>query len=691
MATSGLYGNSYTSGGTYFEWFVFQESATAPATPTGGSWNFATNVGTAPTGWATIPPASPTNIVWASISFPNSSSAAALTWSTPASWVRLGPTGPTGGTGPTGATGPTGPTGAASTVAGPTGPTGGTGPTGPTGAASTVAGPTGPTGGTGPTGPTGAASSVAGPTGPTGATGATGPTGATSTVAGPTGPTGATGNTGPTGPTGASGTGSGTVTSVALTAPAVFTVSGSPITAGGTLALTYSGTALPVANGGSGAVTLTGYVKGTGTTAFTAASTIPSTDITGLGTISTQNSNSVTITGGTINGTSVGATTASTGAFTYVSTSGSTSTTPTLSFNASNAPFAAGATISGSYLQHMLQNKSATAGASVNYVLSNDSGTDSTYYGEFGMNSSVFSTSTPADYFSINNGIYFSGHDGDVTVGSGNGYKSYFAWGTVGQSAHVINATGAIGLSTNLGTTPATSGTTGFGTSGQVLTSAGSSAAPTWTTPATGTVTSVSATVPAFLSISGSPITSSGTLALSYSGTALPIANGGTGATTLAGANIAVFNVANTFTATQTLNGSSSTFGASLLDSNEAVNVVASAPSSTTNFYVQSGSVQYYTTSAANNWTLNIAFSSGTSMNTALATGQSVTFALVTTQGSTAYYNSAVTIDGTSVTPKWIGGAPTAGNASGLDVYRFAVIKTASATYTVLASVTQFK
>jgi len=147
----------------------------------------------------------------------------------------------------------------------------------------------------------------------------------------------------------------------------------------------------------------------------------------------------------------------------------------------------------------------------------------------------------------------------------------------------------------------------------------------------------------------------------------------------------------NTFTGTQTFNGLSSIFATVLLDSAETVNVVSAAPSSTTNFYVQSGSVQYYTTSAANNWTLNIAFSSGTSMNTALATGQSVTFALVTTQGSTAYYNSAVTIDGTSVTPKWIGGAPTAGNASGLDVYRFAVIKTASATYTVLASVTQFK
>jgi hypothetical protein len=88
---------------------------------------------------------------------------------------------------------------------------------------------------------------------------------------------------------------------------------------------------------------------------------------------------------------------------------------------------------------------------------------------------------------------------------------------------------------------------------------------------------------------------------------------------------------------------------------------------------------------------LNIAFSSGTSLNTALSTGQSVTFTLVTTQGSTAYYNSAVTIDGTSVTPKWIGGAPTAGNASGLDVYRGSIIKTASATYTVIMSLTQFK
>jgi len=64
---------------------------------------------------------------------------------------------------------------------------------------------------------------------------------------------------------------------------------------------------------------------------------------------------------------------------------------------------------------------------------------------------------------------------------------------------------------------------------------------------------------------------------------------------------------------------------------------------------------------------------------------------MLATQGSTAYYNSAVTIDGTSVTPYWQGGsAPTKGNASGIDVYTYTVIKTGSATYTVLASQTQF-
>jgi len=189
-----------------------------------------------------------------------------------------------------------------------------------------------------------------------------------------------------------------------------------------------------------------------------------------------------------------------------LNTTSTTSTTPNLTFNASNSGLTTGASVSGSYLQAVLQNSSGTAGASTNFVLSNDLGTDSTYYGEFGMNSSVYSSGTPADFFSINNGIYFSGHDGDITVGSGNGKKLYLAWGTTGQSAHVINVTGAIGLNTNI------TGTSNFGTAGQVLTSQGSAATPTWTTPTTGTVTSVAATAGTGISVTGSPITSSGTL-----------------------------------------------------------------------------------------------------------------------------------------------------------------------------------
>jgi len=76
-----------------------------------------------------------------------------------------------------------------------------------------------------------------------------------------------------------------------------------------------------VANGGTGASTLTGYVKGSGTAALTASSTIPNTDVTGLGTMSTQAASSVAITGGSINNTPIGASTPNTGAFTTLTAS----------------------------------------------------------------------------------------------------------------------------------------------------------------------------------------------------------------------------------------------------------------------------------------------------------------------------------------------------------------------------------
>lgn len=104
---------------------------------------------------------------------------------------------------------------------------------------------------------------------------------------------------------------------------------------------------------------------------------------------------------------------------------------------------------------------------------------------------------------------------------------------TTGNAATATTATniaGGANGSVPYQTASATTTMLAIGSTGQVLTVV--SGVPAWAAPATsGTVTSVDASVPSFLSISGNPITTSGTLAIGYSGTALPIANGGTGVT----------------------------------------------------------------------------------------------------------------------------------------------------------------
>ncbi len=123
----------------------------------------------------------------------------------------------------------------------------------------------------------------------------------------------------------------------------------------------------------------------------------------------------------------------------------------------------------------------------------------------------------------------------------------------------------------------------------------------------------------------------------------------------------------------------------------EDINIVASAATGTINLDVTTASVWYYTTNATANHTLNIRYSSGVSLNTALAVGDAITVVWMNTNGATAYYPTVYQIDGSAVTPKWQGGtAPTAGNASSIDAYSLTIIKTASATFTVLASQTKF-
>lgn len=172
------------------------------------------------------------------------------------------------------------------------------------------------------------------------------------------------------------------------------------------------------------------------------------------------------------------------------------------------------------------------------------------------------------------------------------------------------------------------------------------------------------------------------------SGTAILKANsGGALANATAGTDYVAPGTATTFTAQQTFSGTSSNLATKIINTAEAVTVSATAASGTINFDVTTQSVLYYTSNSSANWTMNFRASSGTSLNTALGTGESVTVVFMATNGSTAYYASAFQIDGSSVTPKWIfGSSPTSGNASSIDAYTFTIIKTGSATYTVLAS-----
>ena len=181
--------------------------------------------------------------------------------------------------------------------------------------------------------------------------------------------------------------------------------------------------------------------------------------------------------------------------------------------------------------------------------------------------------------------------------------------------------------------------------------------------------------------------------------TNIVLADGGV----ISGGNLATLNVSGnsvlgaTGTTTTNVGGQlsivNSTSQLSVVTDNiaEITTVVASGATGTINYDITTQSVLYYTVNSSSNFTLNFRASSGTTLNTALAVGQAVTVAFLNTNGTTGYYNNAITIDGASVTPKWINGAaPTTGYSNSVDTYTYTIIKTASATYTVLATLAKF-
>jgi len=249
-------------------------------------------------------------------------------------------------------------------------------------------------------------------------------------------------------------------------------------------------------------------------------------------------------------------------------------------------------------------------------------------------------------------------------------------------------------LTTNVtGTLPVANGGTGV-TSSTGTTAVVLSTSPTLVTPVLGVATATSVnkvalTAPATsatLTIAdGKTLTASNSLTLA-----------GTDATTMtfpsSSATVAGLAIAQSFTAKQTFTGATASLASAFINATEFSTISATAATGTINYDVTTQSVLYYTSNASANWTVNIRGNGTTSLNTLMTTGDSLTVVFLVTQGATAYYNNALTIDGNSVTPKYQGGtAPTSGNASGIDAYSYTIIKTGSAAFTVLAAQVQFK
>ena len=123
----------------------------------------------------------------------------------------------------------------------------------------------------------------------------------------------------------------------------------------------------------------------------------------------------------------------------------------------------------------------------------------------------------------------------------------------------------------------------------------------------------------------------------------------------------------------------------------ERANVSANTLNGVSNFDVLEGAVKFYTNNPTGNWTINVRGNSSNTFDSMTATGDSVTVAYMANNGGTAYYQTGLQIDGFTRTVKWQGGsAPSSGNASSIDIYSITLLKTASNTWTVLASQTQY-
>jgi len=309
-------------------------------------------------------------------------------------------------------------------------------------------------------------------------------------------------------------------------------------------------------------------------------------------------------------------------------------------------------------------NLTGTSGGARNLILGSGCQIEKLYLVNNGLADAVTVKNTTGTGISVPAGKSMFVFNNGTNVVDATTYLSSLTLGTalpIASGGTGSTSTAYVNLTSNVtGTLPVANGGTSLATltANNVILGNGTSA-PTFVAPGT----------------TGNVLTSNGTTWTS--------AAGSTGDVTT--------NTVQTITGTKSFTGTSSTLAMVLTDTAEVITTSATAATGTINYDVTTQSVLYYTSNASANWTVNFRGSSGTSLNTIMSTGQSLTAAFLVTQGSVAYYNSAVQVDGSSVTPKWQGGtAPSAGNASSVDVYMYTIVKTGNAAFTVVASQTKF-
>jgi len=169
------------------------------------------------------------------------------------------------------------------------------------------------------------------------------------------------------------------------------------------------------------------------------------------------------------------------------------------------------------------------------------------------------------------------------------------------------------------------------------------------------------------------------------------ITGGTINATTLQQGGVQAVTTTGTQTLTNKTLTSASVNYALLTTPEEKLTFSGTPATGTINFDLLTQGILYYTSNASGNFTLNFRGSSGSTLNSILNAGESVTASFLNTNGGSAFYPTAFQIDGSAVTPKWSGGsAPTSGNINSIDAYSFTIIKTANATFTVLAGTVRF-